>query len=228
MASKKDDILQMLAEGKTVDDIVDGGFTRKYVNEVIRNSKNRNSYSIPTEDARSTSDIDETKKDRDIVCLQTNIEDIKKILNCDIQNSNTGNNHESKKNQIEAAIKMLQFILASENLLQCTSLNINIAVTDSDIRDNVTISEKLTEQIEKETFEKINPIKVYREKGEPILRDILKKYSIAVLKDIVRQYTPDTRGYVYKWNDIDKIVDYIVERASSLSEKGSVFVSDSK
>ncbi|NMM61199.1 hypothetical protein HBE96_00475 [Clostridium sp. P21] len=55
---------------------------------------------------------------------------------------------------------------------------------------------------------------------------LLNSFNLEQLKDIARQYTPDARGYVYKWNDKNKIIDYIVERSMSLSEKGSVFVTD--
>ncbi len=225
MATKKDDILLMLSEGKTVDDIVNSGFNRKYVNEVIRNSKDSSSN---IEVHEQTAGVCTNKKDEDILCLQKDIDDIKKILSCDLQKLNTDNKIESKKIQFEEAIKMLQFILNNELLLQYISLNINIAVTDSGVREMLTKSEKAMDQRLMDNSEKINPINLYREKGEVALKDILQKCSITVLKNIARQYTPDTRGYVYKWTDISKIIDYIVERASSLSEKGSVFVSEAQ
>lgn len=228
MATKKDDILLMLAEGKTIDDIVNNGFNRKYVNEVIRNSKGSNSNTLNTEAHVENSDVSETKKDNEILCLHKDIENIKKILNYDIQKINTDNKIESKKKQFVEAIKMLQFIVSNEQLLQYISLNINIAVTDSGVKDIFTKSIKSTEQRPKINYEKINPIAVYREEGEVALKNILQECRINELKNIARQYTPDTRGYVYKWNDSSKIINYIVERASSLSEKGSVFVSDSQ
>ena len=65
-----------------------------------------------------------------------------------------------------------------------------------------------------------------QDKGKEQLSSILHKYDITVLKEIARRYTPDSRGYVYKWTDADKVINYIVERAENLSTKGSVFVTD--
>ena len=54
----------------------------------------------------------------------------------------------------------------------------------------------------------------------------MQDYDITTLKEIAKRYTPDSRGYVYKWMDVERIISYIVERSDSLSKKGSVFISD--
>jgi hypothetical protein len=228
MSTKKDDILKLLSEGKAIDDIVKVGFNRKYVNEIIRDSKNVNSSNQNNNSENITQTSADRQRINDITSLQKEVDDIKNIIGNNIQGFNIENKIESKKRQIEEIMKILNFISHNEQLLPYMKLNINISITDMGILDNDTVSEKTIQRKPKDNLEKINPIDIYREKGEGALRDILKTYDISALKDTARQYTPDTRGYVYKWSDISKIIDYIVERASNLSEKGSVFVSDSQ
>ena len=61
---------------------------------------------------------------------------------------------------------------------------------------------------------------------DSVLGRIPEDYDITTLKEIAKRYTPDSRGYVYKWMDVERIISYIVERSDSLSKKGSVFISD--
>lgn len=211
MATKKEEILNLIADGKTLDDILQLGFNKKYVKEVIRENNKK--------------DEDNNSKDNDIVQMQNDIKEIKKLLreqgNINKKEFLSEDKISIKKQQLNQALKILNFVKENEQFLDYIQLDINISITD--IEKN-----KKTETIESKDNNgvKINPIEIYRSGGEISLRELLNSFDIEQLKDIARQYTPDSRGYVYKWNDCNKIIDYIIERSISLSEKGSVFVTD--
>jgi hypothetical protein len=215
MATKKEEILSLLAEGKTLDDILQLGFNKKYVKEVIRETNKKEAKNL---------DIKKPKDD-DIVQMQKDIKEIKKLLG----EQGSLNKKEFlgddkiilKKQQLNQALKILNFVKDNEQFLNYIKLDINISITDIEKNQKTeTPKTKDTNGV------KINPIEIYRNSGEIALRELLNSFDIDQLKDIARQYTPDARGYVYKWNDNNKIIDYIVERSISLSEKGSVFVTN--
>lgn len=116
-------------------------------------------------------------------------------------------------------MKILKFLDNNEQLLNSIKLEVNICIGDS--KQSSKISEN-----EFYNIDVLNPIEIYRDKGKEQLSNILHNCDITILKEIARRYTPDSRGYVYKWMDTEKIINYIVERAENLSTKGSVFVTD--
>ena len=116
-------------------------------------------------------------------------------------------------------MRVLQFLENNEQLLNSINLEVKICIGDSKQTSRGSGNEI-------HDIDGLNPIEIYRDKGEEKLSNILHQYDIAVLKEIARRYTPDSRGYVYKWMDIDKIINFIIERAEKLSKKGSVFVTD--
>ncbi|MBU3197648.1 hypothetical protein [Clostridium algidicarnis] len=215
MSTKKEEILKLVMEGKTLDDILELGFNRKYVKEVIRKFNKKEDKSL---DSNKT-------KDDDIVQMQKDIKEIKKLLNeqgsLDKKELLGDNKIIFKKQQLDQALKILNFVKDNEQFLNYIQLDINISITDVE-------KNQKTETLKSKDINgvKINPIEIYRKSGEVVLRGILNSFDVEQLKDIARQYMPDARGYVYKWNDNNKIIDYVVDRSISLSEKGSVFVTD--
>ncbi|KAB3532936.1 hypothetical protein F8154_11080 [Alkaliphilus pronyensis] len=228
MPTKKEEILEMINSGKSVEEIVQLGFNKKYVKEVIRGLKKPELSRDENDIKAKNQDNSKTLGDEDIAQMQKDINEIKKLLisqnSVYTKGSHLDNKLEIKKKQLEDTLKILNFIMENEPLLNHINLNVNIAISDNE-------SNVKTEKVDNNNFKdsmdiKINPIELYREKGEIALKDILNNFDIAVLKDIARQYTPDARGYVYKWSDATKIIDYIIERSKNLAEKGSVFVTD--
>lgn len=116
-------------------------------------------------------------------------------------------------------MRVLQFLENNEQLLNNINLEVKICVGDSKQMSRGSGNEIYD-------IDGLNPIEIYRDKGGENLSNVLHQCDIVVLKEIARRYTPDSRGYVYKWTDIDKIVNFIIERAEKLSKKGSVFVTD--
>ncbi|MEY8001918.1 hypothetical protein AB8U03_17340 [Clostridium sp. Mt-5] len=215
MATKKEQILNLVAEGKTLVDILQLGFNKKYVKEVIRETNKKNGKNLG---------IDKSKNDV-ITQMQNEIKDIKELLK---EHSSVNKKESSgddkfllKKQQLNQALKILNFLKNNEQVLNCIQLDINITITNiQKNQKSVNVKLKGTNNF------KINPIEIYRNNGEVTLRELLNSFNLEQLKYIARQYTPDARGYVYKWSDSNKIIDYIVERSTYLSEKGSVFVTD--
>jgi len=215
MATKKEEIFKLVIEGKTLDDILELGFNKKYVKEVIRELNKKEEKSLDTNKT----------KDDDIFQMQKDIKEIKKLLNeqgsLNKKELLSDNKIILKKQQLDQTLKILNFVKDNEQFLDYIQLDINISITDAEKNQKTE-----TPKSKDINGVKINPIEIYRKSGEVVLRELLNSFDVEQLKDIARQYTPDARGYVYKWNDNNKIIDYIVERSISLSEKGSVFITD--
>ena len=70
----------------------------------------------------------------------------------------------------------------------------------------------------------VNPIVVYREKGEEGVRKLLNDIDNENIIHIIRAYMPDMTRNIYRSKDREKLIKYVVYRASKLAEKGSVFM----
>ena len=80
MSSKKETILKLLDEGKNIEDLVITGYNKKYVKEVIRNSKGRN------EEKNSKGNL-QSDTQNDIAQIRNDISDIKDFLESSNWNS---------------------------------------------------------------------------------------------------------------------------------------------
>lgn len=215
MSSKKEAILKLLDEGKNVEDLVILGYNKKYVKEVIRNAKGRDDTRISKEKVHSDAK-------NDIVQIKNDISDIKDFLETSHWNlcqNVYGNGEKNNRQTVLDLMKVLKFLENNEQLLNNINLEVKICIGDSKQINKVSGNELYD-------IDELNPIEIYRDKGKEKLSNILHNCDITVLKEIARRYTPDSRGYVYKWMDIEKVINYIVERAENLSKKGSVFVTD--
>ena len=215
MSSKKETILKLLDEGKNIEDLVITGYNKKYVKEVIRNSKGRN------EEKNSKGNL-QSDTQNDIAQIRNDISDIKDFLESSHWNSCQNvyaNGEKNNRQTVLDLMRVLQFLENNEQLLNSINLEVKICIGDSKQTSRGSGNEI-------HDIDGLNPIEIYRDKGEEKLSNILHQYDIAVLKEIARRYTPDSRGYVYKWMDIDKIINFIIERAEKPSKKGSVFVTD--
>ena len=193
MATKKDEIIQFLLKGKSIDEIIELGNNKKYVKEVLREYNKRQSVKID--------------------------EIVDGINNIKLVNKNNENNDiELKKRHLLGIVNLLNSFINNEEYLEYLKIDIKISL-DGQKGSNVLNSKKINT---------INPIDIYRREGREKLNIILESMDIVLLKEIARQYTPDLRGYVYKWNDKNKVVNYILQRTATLSDKGSVFISDEK
>lgn len=217
MPSKKEIILNLLDEGKSLDDLLVLGYNKKYVQEIIRDTKKR-ANGIISEKNRNA----QFEREDDISKIKKDICEIKEFLETSNWKGCQNFYSNKEKNNRQALldlIKVLELLKDNNQLLSSINIEVKICVDESKLESKMN-------QERSNAIDILNPIEIYRDKGEEILRDILHDYDIAALKEIARRYTPDSRGYVYKWMDIERIINYIIERTESLSKKGSVFVTD--
>jgi hypothetical protein len=87
--------------------------------------------------------------------------------------------------------------------------------------EEVPISEKKKKT---STVVEINVFEIYSEKGEEGLKSELEKLSIPQLNYIIRQNVFDPTKLSEKWKKKDKLIDLIVNKVKSRTEKGRVFM----
>lgn len=68
-----------------------------------------------------------------------------------------------------------------------------------------------------------DPFTVHAEGGEQLLRERLISLSLDQLRDIIAEHGMDNDRLAMKWKDPQRVIDRIVERVNSRSEKGSAF-----
>lgn len=84
------------------------------------------------------------------------------------------------------------------------------------------VNDKITTKKE----EVINPIEIYRLKGEIELKNMLGNLNVEELKKISKKYAPDPRKIINRSKNKEKIVEYLMKRTKSIAETGSVFVDE--
>lgn len=203
MTSKKDEILKMLERGSSLEEILEKGYNKKYTKEVIRMHK-KNLAKNESNQELGVRQEDIVKEIKEIRLMIEELQKNKGIINSKIPDAY------DKLTQIK---DLIECILTQKTYIDDMSIEFKISIGNKDVG---------TKDLE---AYKINPIELYRKAGESTLRSVLDRIPIDGLKEIAKQYTPDARGYVYKWIDSKKIIDYIVERAIALSQKGNVFIS---
>jgi len=164
--TKKAQILQLYNEGCKIDDIINKGFSKKYVSQVLKELVNSN----PTTTFTSVPKIDALKE------LVSTVEHL--------QNKYDGLN---------------------------ISINISIKV---DGYNEFPCENKSA---------LLNPITTFRDIGTHALKEKLVPLSLKDLIKIAKTFTPDLSGKIYRKKDVSPIIDYIVERATTLSKVGQVF-----
>lgn len=164
--TKKNQIIKFYKDGLDIDNIIEKGFNKKYVKQVLRDFK------------ASNFDSSSNKK--------TNVNDIRQLAEIleDLQN-------------------------------KCDKLNININIS---ISVNSCNADSISSNIPL-----LNPVTAFRDMGAAKLRKQLKLFKLEQLINMVKVYTPDLNGMIYKQKDINVVIEYIVERASKLSKMGQVF-----
>lgn len=170
--TQKDQILQLHKEGYKIEEIIQKGFNKKYVNQVLKN--------IMSPPEHSSTD------------LQKNIRDLKYV------------------------ISLLEGLCNDPQKINI-KLNVSIEIaTDKSITNDSAGSVTTQQSL-------LNPVALFRELGEDCLRKKLKDYQLTDLLKIAKTYTPDLSRKIYKEKNSDLIIDYIIERASTLSKVGQVF-----
>ncbi len=169
--TKKDQIIELHKKGFGIEDIIKKGFTKKYINQVLKNLKDSDS-------------VDSSNN-------KTTIGHIKELLSIleDLQN---------KSDKI--------------------NININISIK-VDTCSNTTSNNKAP---------LLNPVAIFRDIGKDGLKEQLMLLQLEDLLKIIKTYTPDLNGKIYKQKNLNIIIEYIVERASNLSKVGQVFRTVSK
>ncbi|EET88949.1 hypothetical protein CcarbDRAFT_0588 [Clostridium carboxidivorans P7] len=158
--TKKSQIIKFYKDGLDINTIIEKGFNKKYVKQVLRNFEASNK--------------------------KTNVNDIKKLAE-----------------------------ILEELQKKCDKLNINVNIS---ISVNSCNPDSISNNIPL-----LNPVTAFRDMGEAKLRAQLKLFKLEQLINIVKVYTPDLNGRIYRQKDINVVIEYIVERASKLSKMGQVF-----
>lgn len=201
------------------EDLFSMGYNKKYVKEVIRNAKKQ-----MQDKNTSVNEIKSKPVECDnITQIQKDVRDIKDLLisrQWDHVQDSYSIKSQSSQETLSDLLKILEMMKSNQQLLDKVNLEVKICIGDfEEEKSRITATRN-------GIIDKINPIEICREKGGTELKTILQTYDITTLKEIAKRYTPDSRGYVYKWTDPERIISYIVERSDSLSKKGSVFISD--
>lgn len=217
MPTKKNQIIRLIESGESLENIINRGFNKKYVGEVARNIKNTEKIEKHSENEKNI-----------LLKIKNDVNEIKTMLASPetfySKKDKAEYGSKDKTVQLNEVLKILEFIKENDKLLKSINLNISISISEENIDKR---NQKGSLNKDPKTISiKINPIDTYRSEGEETLREILNKFEVEDLREIAKQYTPDVRGYVYKWNDKGDVIDYIVDRSGSLSKKGNVFIGD--
>lgn len=132
----------------------------------------------------------------------------------------------------ENNVHVLKSIQDAEELLRFLKLNF-LNVEEIEFSFKISWGAKATEKKDirkldtKDNFEDdgFNPVTFYRKSSKKELEGKLYTFDINILKNLARKYTPDPRGYLYRWKDKGKIIDYIIDRIVIIAEAGDVFYS---
>lgn len=68
-----------------------------------------------------------------------------------------------------------------------------------------------------------DPFAVHANGGEKLLRERLTSLSLDQLRDIIAEHGMDNDRLALKWKDPKRVIERIVERVNSRSDKGSAF-----
>lgn len=173
--TKKDQILQLHKDGYKIEDIVNRGFSKKYVAQVLRNA------TTPA--------------------------------------SPTTTNNKTSINEIQQMISLLECLKSKSSELDM-EINISIKINNKNTKTKNTTSKKINSH---DQTPLLNPVTAIREIGDIGLREKLLLLDAKDLISIIKAYVPDINRKIYKEKNINLIIDYIIERSSSLSKVGQVF-----
>jgi FAD/FMN-containing dehydrogenase len=76
----------------------------------------------------------------------------------------------------------------------------------------------------KETKVIIDIYQIYEEEGKEKLRNCLEGLTVENLKEIVRYYRLDPKGYFRRWKTKRKFISFIIDKTEKRLEKGKVFM----
>ena len=72
----------------------------------------------------------------------------------------------------------------------------------------------------------VDPFTIYASEGEASLRAVLANLDLEQLRDIVAEHGMDHDKLAMKWKTPSRLIDRIVEKVASRTNKGSAFRSD--
>ncbi|AGY77726.1 hypothetical protein [Clostridium autoethanogenum] len=136
---------------------------------------------------------------------------VKQVLR-DFKASNFDSSSNNKANVDD--IKQLAAILEDlQNKCDKLNININISISVNSCNPN-SINTNMP---------LLNPVTAFRDIGAARLKEQLNLFKLDELIKMIKVYTPDLNGIIYKQKDINVVIEYIVERSSKLSKMGQVF-----
>jgi hypothetical protein len=212
--SKKEEIIRQFKEGFSAEEIRDRTqFNLKYIKEVIR-KHTRNIDKKAKEKSISKSNdftaVYENIKDMqfEIDKLRTMVED---IVDKDIEKSRNKERILLDIEEVEDFIKSIK-----KNIANIRSFKVKFIIDwdSSELKRNEEI-------IEESPF--FNPIAFYVKEGEKRLREKLNYFSNEELKSVIKVYAPDPKGHAYSWNNKERLVEYILEKAKEFTDSGKMF-----
>lgn len=231
--SKKDEIIKLYEEGLSIEDIASKGFTKKYVNQVLKKAKLLNkavSAALPTETLEPI--ITEEPK------IETNEPHVLEETPTEVETSQEEVKNSSSLREVITLLESLEKASAKVDI----SLNISVKIDiDNTIEtgtsnnthcnnpskaesncncspETATVNNCLCEE-----DSLLNPVDALSALGEGGLKDKLASLNPKELINIIKTYTPDLTGKVYRKRNKNAIIEYILEKSSSLSKLGQVF-----
>ncbi|GKU24488.1 hypothetical protein [Clostridium folliculivorans] len=240
--SKKTEIIKLYEEGLSIEDISSKGFTKKYVKQVLKNSKLLSeaiSSALPTEFLEPVT----TEEPKIEIAEPPVVEEVPTEIEAPPEESNNS----SSLKEVITLLQSLEEASAQVDISLNISVKIDIDNTiktgESAHRDCITNASEYDKNTASETVKNcscptepdtvcnplseenslLNPVAALRALGEGGLKDKLSSLNPKDLINIIRTYTPDLTGKVYRKRNKNAIIEYIVEKSSSLSKLGQVF-----
>lgn len=212
--SKKEEIIILLKQGVCVQEIVNKGYKLKYVKQIEREYNKLNGRNEPT--SSRNEDKIESNYNEELKDIRRKLEALEEQI-MDILVSNKSNISETTENILENINEVKNFI---ESIQKNTNHIKNFKakfIIDWDI--SYYNKNKKTKMVD-QTF---NPVDFYTTKGKEQLSQRLHEMREEKLKEIVKVYVPDPRGYAQKWNNKERLIQYIIDRVISFADSGKVF-----
>lgn len=219
--SKKGEIINLINQGESVENIVQRGFNKKYVYEIIRDLKKKG---ISSDDNSKTDNSVSWNHSLDSFDIKNETLFTEELQKNSFKDANYKEYKISSVNDLNKIQNFIKNIKKYSSYIQNIEVSIKVDLNFSHAYTKEDLEQKEEVKIIKEP--KFNPIETYRKGGEEELLALLKELEVEDMKDIIRKYLPDPRGYVYKWKDVEKIINYIIQRTSKLAVKGNVFFSE--
>lgn len=199
--SKKNEIVKLFNAGikdKEIADKVDSSL--KYVRQVLRDKKASLDKSNKVNSVKSETEY----INKEVNDLKLKVEEQERIIQCIL------NKEEKASNSIEDIIIGIEEV---KNFVEEIKKN-HEYIRDFRAKFTIEWDSSFNKKDERTIEDKpsFNPVAFYKKEGEKRLRDKLNYLSNDELIQMIKEYVPDLKGYVYKLKNKDKLIQYILNK----------------